>query len=147
ELNRKIIILLAMDNKFNLKVRQNMIMMPNVLRIFFTFFVVMSIAFWEQQAKGTTAVSFVPMGVQDFIPLYPDRMKGEDWLHNLDKKHPRMFVNNSTLAEMRTYVLTKQKDRFDKLIKDVDKLPDTAPFLLKESLVKTLPSGEKVPLG
>ncbi|NGF57737.1 hypothetical protein G5B00_14555 [Parapedobacter sp. SGR-10] len=122
-------------------------MMPNALRVFFTFFVLMCISLWEQQAKGATTVSSIPMGLQDFIPLYPDRMKGEDWLHNLDTKHPRMFVNNSTLAAMRIYVLTKQKDRFDKLVKEVDKLPDRAPFVLKESLVKTLPSGEKVPLG
>lgn len=77
--------------------------------------------------------------------ILPEQMKANNWPANINTEHPRLFVNQNTLSSLRSYVVNKKNILFTQLVTEVDLLPDEAPFIVYESMVDELPTGEKVP--
>src|SRR5690606_16471079 len=87
---------------------------------------------WEYDLKGARTT-------------YPDKMATGEWINHINREHPRLFVNNNTLADMRNYITNNQSLLFNNLVRDVDLLPDDAPFIFNNGMIDELPSGEIVP--
>ena len=70
-----------------------------------------------------------------------DLLTDGTWITRLRPQHPRLFLNEETLPAIRENVKGRFAERFQKLKEEVDKLPDDAPFIIKEGLHTVRPDG------
>lgn len=63
------------------------------------------------------------------------------WLQQLRSDHPRMFFNQDMLPRLRERVKGELKEVFEKTRKQVESLPDDAPFIIREDRFNKQPDG------
>src|SRR5690606_28690795 len=66
-------------------------------------------------------------------------LRDSRWLQQLRSDHPRMFFNQDMLPRLRERVKRELRDLFEKTRKQVEVLPDGAPFIVREDLFDKLP--------
>src|SRR5690606_36986298 len=68
-------------------------------------------------------------------------LRDSRWLQQLRSDHPRMFFNQDMLPRLRERVKGELKEVFEKTRKQVESLPDDAPFIIREDRFNKQPDG------